>query len=61
MRRYTLLGQMAEFRLEGLKLLSEMSKDFVKLSMDVNPLAVASYFNFMIAHAKLHLPISLHE
>ena len=53
---YILLGQLAEFRLEGLKLLAEMSKGgLVTLSMEVNPLAVASYFNFMLCYAKIHL------
>ena len=116
---YTLLGQLAEFRLEGLRLLSEMplvehaanpvrrdrptyppggsqgsarsyapqsaaaaaawrlalasaarlrpllrerashrqelSRELVKLSLEVNPAAVTEYFNFMLAYAKLHL------
>ena len=52
---YTLLGQLAEFRQESLKLLSEMSRELAKLSMDLNPAVLREYFNFTLAYAKLHL------
>ena len=52
---YTLLVQLAEFRQESLKLLSEMSRELVKLSMDLNPAVLREYFNFTLAYAKLHL------
>ena len=52
---YTLLVQLAEFRQESLKLLSEMSRELAKLSMDLNPAVLREYFNFTLAYAKLHL------
>ena len=52
---YTLIGQLVEFRMEALKLLRELSKDLIKISTEVNPLAVDRYFNFMVAYAKLYL------
>ena len=52
---YTLIGQLVEFRMEALNLLRELSKDLIKISTEVNPLAVDRYFNFMLAYAKLYL------
>ena len=52
---YSLLGQLAEFRQESLKLLSEMSRELAKLSMDLNPAVLREYFSFTLAYAKLHL------
>ena len=37
------------------QLLRELSKDLIKISTEVNPLAVDRYFNFMLAYAKLYL------
>ena len=52
---YELLGQLAEFRGEALRLLGEMSKEIVRFSLELNPLVFRGYFDLMVKYARLHL------